>query len=140
MDQNVQAPKGAGFLKVCGILMIIGGALGIILGIVALIGVFALSALLEGSGGSMGGLIFSAVLAIVAGVVELIAGIIGVKNCKNPAKATTCIVWGAIVAALTIISQILSVAGGESFNVMSCITGLVVPVLFIVGAVLNKKS
>lgn len=137
MDQNAKGPKGAGFLKVCGILMIIGGAVGIILGIVALVGVIALSALAETS---MGGLIFSAVLALVAGILQLIAGIIGVKNCKNPAKATTCIVWGAIVAILSIVSQILTVSGGGKFDFVSCLTGLVVPVLFIIGAVLNKKG
>ncbi|MBQ1504902.1 MAG: hypothetical protein IIZ49_05840, partial [Oscillospiraceae bacterium] len=62
------------------------------------------------------------------------------KNCKNPAKATTCIVWGAIVAILSIVSQILTVSGGGKFDFVSCLTGLVVPVLFIIGAVLNKKG
>ena len=136
MDQNAKGPKGAGFLKVCGILMIIGGALGIILGLIALLGVAALAAL----GASSGTLTFSAILVIVSGILELIAGIVGVKNCKNPEKATSCIVWGVIVAVLTIISQIISVAGGGKFDVLSCITGLVVPVLFIVGAFLNKKA
>ena len=39
--------KGSGFLKVTGILMIIGGGLSIILGIVSLLGLAVLASLLE---------------------------------------------------------------------------------------------
>lgn len=131
-------PKGAGFLKVCGILMIIGGALGIVLGITGLAGSAFLSSLSEEINTSA--LTVSGIIAIVAGALELVAGIIGIKNCKNPAKATTCIVWGIIVAVLSIVSQIVGVANGGSFNVISCITGLIIPILYIIGAVLNKKS
>ena len=44
----MQKSKGSGFLKVCGILMIIGGALSIIFsGIIALVGFFAGNAIAE---------------------------------------------------------------------------------------------
>ena len=69
--------KGRKFLKVTGILMIIGAAFGIIGGIVAVIGATALAAVLETSAG---GLIFASVLILVSAIFQLIAGIMCVKN------------------------------------------------------------
>ena len=37
---------------------------------------------------------------ILGSVAELIAGIIGVKKCKKPEKATSCLVFGIIVAII----------------------------------------
>ena len=136
MEAKIEA-KGSGFLKVTGILMIIGGALSIILSIVGILGIAALAVINVGSI-SMGLLYVSGILAIVSSVVELIAGIVGVKHCKNPEKAKACIVWGAIVAVLTVVSAILTVAGGSAFPWVSLLIGLVVPVLYIIGAVKNK--
>ena len=50
--------KGRKFLKVTGILMIIGGSIGMIGGIIAVIGVGALAAILETSSG---GLMFASI-------------------------------------------------------------------------------
>lgn len=131
--------KGSGFLKVTGILMIIGGALSIILYIIAIIGIAALVYLSEGELSS--GLLYTAgVLGLVSAVVQLIAGIIGVKNCKKPEKAKTCIVWGILVIALCVIGSILNVVGGNDFSVSSLLIGLVLPVLYIIGAVKNKAA
>ena len=126
--------KGAKFLKVTGILMIIGGALSIILGIVAVIGVAALAVL----GVSSGILYASGILALVAAVAQLITGIVGCKNAKKPEKAGVCLTWGIIVAALSVIAEILNVAGGNKFDVLGLIIGLVIPVLYIIGAAKNK--
>ena len=131
--------KGSGFLKVTGILMIIGGSLGLILGIIAIAGVGLLAAVSDGAISSTL-LTVSCLFIIVSAVAELVAGIIGIKNCKAPEKATSCIVWGIIVAVLCIAGEIFSVASGSSFNVLSVILGLVLPVLYIIGAALNKKS
>ena len=131
--------KGSGFLKVTGILMIIGGALSIILYIIAIIGIAALVYLSEGELSS--GLLYTAgVLGLVSAVVQLIAGIIGVKNCKKPEKAKTCIVWGILVIAICVIGSILNVVGGSDFSVSSLLIGLVLPVLYIIGAVKNKAA
>lgn len=82
--------KGAGFLKVTGILMIIFGALSIIVSIIAALGVAALLLISDGAVSST--LLYTAVaLLIVSAVAELVAGIIGVVNCKKPEKAGTCI-------------------------------------------------
>ena len=100
--------KGSGFLKVTGILMIIGGGISIILGIIAALGVAALAYISDGEISSAM-LYASVALMIVSAVAQLIAGIIGVKNCKKPEKAGTCMVWGL---SLIHISRRFSASGG----------------------------
>ena len=85
--------KGHKFLKVTGILMIIGGALATILGIIAVLSVAAL-AYIASAHSEAGMLYASTILFLVSGIVELIAGIIGVLNAEKPQKAKVCIVWG----------------------------------------------
>lgn len=130
--------KGSGFLKVTGILMIIGGGISIIMGIIAALGVAALAYIADGD--SLALLYASAVLMLISAVAELVAGIIGVVNCKKPEKAVVCIAWGIIVAVLSVVGTILNSVGGGTFSVFSLLLGLVLPVLYIIGAVFNKKE
>lgn len=129
--------KGRKFLKVTGILMIIGGAFGIIGGIVAMIGAGALAAVLETSAG---GLMLASALILASAVFQLIAGIMGVKNCDKPEKAQSCIVIGVIVAILSVAGNVISNVLGSDFNIINYATGLIIPVLYIIGAVKNKES
>ena len=131
--------NGHKFLKVTGILMIIGGALSAILGIVAVLGVAAL-AYIASAQTEAGMLYASTILLLVSGVVELIAGIIGVINAEKPQKAKACIVWGALVAVLSVAGTILGVVGGSDFSVSGLVLGLVLPVIYIIGAVKNMQS
>ena len=128
--------KGRKFLKVTGILMIIGGAFGIIGGIVAMMGAGALAAVLETSAG---GLMLASALILASAVFQLIAGIMGVKNCDKPEKAQSCLVMGVIVAILSVSGNIISTVLGSDFNIFSYATGLIIPVLYIIGAVKNKE-
>ena len=128
--------KGSKFLKVTGILMIIGAAFGIIGGIVAMIGVGALAAVLETSAG---GLMLASVLILASAVFQLIAGIMGVKNCDKPEKAQSCIVIGVIVAILSVAGNVISNVLGSDFNIINYVAGLIIPVLYIIGAVKNKE-
>lgn len=128
--------KGRKFLKVTGILMIIGGAFGIIGGIVAIIGAGALAAVLETSAG---GLMLASALILASAVFQLIAGIMGVKNCDKPEKAQSCIVIGVIVAILSVAGNVISNVLGSDFNIINYATGLIIPVLYIIGAVKNKE-
>ena len=128
--------KGRKFLKVTGILMIIGGAFGIIGGIVAMIGVGALAAVLETSAG---GLMLASVLILASAVFQLIAGIMGVKNCDKPEKAQSCLIMGVVVAILSVSGNVISNVLGSDFNIFSYATGLIIPVLYIIGAVKNKE-
>ena len=129
--------KGRKFLKVTGILMIIGGAFGIIGGIVAMIGAGALAAVLETSAG---GLMLASTLILASAVFQLIAGIMGVKNCDKPEKAQSCIVIGVIVAILSVAGNVISNVLGSDFNIINYATGLIIPVLYIIGAVKNKEA
>ena len=130
--------KGTGFLKVTGILMIIGGGISIIMGIIAALSVAALAYI---AGGDSSALLYaSVVLMLISAVAELVAGIIGVVNCRKPEKAGVCIAWGIIVAVLSVAGTILNSVGGGSFSAFSLILGLVLPVLYIIGAVFNKKE
>ena len=128
--------KGRKFLKVTGILMIIGGAFGIIGGIVAMIGAGALAAVLETSAG---GLMLASVLILASAVFQLIAGIMGVKNCDKPEKAQSCLVIGIIVAILSVAGNVISNVLGSDFNVFNYATGLIIPILYIIGAAKNKE-
>lgn len=134
MEQNTA--KGSGFLKVTGILMIIGGAISLIMAIIAIVSIAALAAM----GASSGILYFAGILVLVSAAIELVAGIMGVKNCKSPEKANTCLVFGILVIALSVLGNIINVAGGASFNVASFLVGLVLPVLYIIGAIKNKGT
>ena len=139
LTMETTTTKGTGFLKVTGILMIIGGGISIIMGIIAALGVAALAYISDGTVSSA--LLYaSVVLMLISAVAELVAGIIGVVNCKKPDKAGSCIVWGIIVAVLSVAGTILNSVGGCYFSAFSLILGLVLPVLYIIGAVFNKKE
>ena len=145
----MQNSKGNVFLKVCSILMIIGGAVTIIfsgvLGLVAYIAGTGIADTGDWGGGQIVGTVFllAAIIALIGGILELIAGIIGVKNSNKPEKAVTCLVWGIIVLVVNIISMILTFVGGNSNAgtiIATVIAGLALPILYIIGAVLNKRS
>jgi hypothetical protein len=124
---------GSKFLKVTGILMIIFGS---IIAIMALLGL----GVLEAMGAPMGLLWASGIIALLGAVAEFVAGIIGVVNWNKPNKANICIGWGIAVAAMCVISNIFTLIGyPENFNVFSLLTGLVIPVLYLIGAFKNKK-
>lgn len=131
--------KGQKFLKVTGILMIIFAVFNILFGVL-IGGVGTLFAML-GGGGMLGFAFVCAIIAaLVGGILQLIAGISGVRHCDRPENAHKCIVWGALIIGLSVISQILYVIGGEDFNVLSFVLGLIVPGLYIYGAILNRKE
>ena len=143
----MEKAKGKGFLKVVGILMIIFGALGIIVvGIIGLVAVMASTAadsLLESGGVITAAVIVASILAIIGGVIELITGIIGVKNCNKPENWKSCMIWGIISLALEVLSLILSFVGSNASAgsiIINIIGGVAMPVLFIIGAKLNQKQ
>jgi hypothetical protein len=131
--------KGAGFLKVTGVLMIIGGIIRIIAAAGALSSI-AFLVVLYGGAVSAGLLYASGAFALVGGILQLIAGITGVRNCNKPEKAPACIKWGVIVIILCVIGTILSMAGGTPFPVASFLVGLILPILYILGAYKNKQG
>ena len=136
--------KGKTFLQVTGILMIIGGAIGLIasLGLGGLTTVLAVISgeYVDGLGTLFALVAIAVVFSIIGSVVELVAGIIGVKNCGKPEKAGVCLGWGIAVIVISVISNVLTIVGGSDFSVLNLILGLVLPVLYVVGAALNNSS
>lgn len=137
--------KGTNFLKITGIFMIIGGALGILSGFLGLGGIAGAAAYFDiveemGMMDQIYALAAASVLCLVGGILEVIAGIIGIKNCNNPARAKTCIIWGIIVTVISVVGNITAAIGGTEINVLYVVTGLILPVLYIIGGYLNFKQ
>lgn len=131
--------KGQKFLKVTSILMIIGGVIGVIAGIIAILGISALAALME-TGEGTGLLYASSTIVTLASVIQFVAGIKGIGACNAPQKAAACIKWGVIIAVLSIISMIIGLAAGGDFSITSLILNLLVPGLYIYGAIQMKNG
>jgi hypothetical protein len=130
---------GKGILKVVSILFIVFGAIATVVSLF-----FTLVPLLVDPTGlvmaayaamglAMGSVVAALIIGIIASILELIFGIMGVKKCADPAKGKFFIVSGIILCVLTLISMILL------FSVTSLI-GFVLPILFIVGGFMNKKA
>lgn len=131
--------KGQKILKVTSILMIIGGVIAAIAGVVAILGVSALVAL-SGSAEGTGLLYASSILVTVASVIQFIAGIKGIGACSDPKKAASCIKWGIIIGILAIISIIIGLVGGGTFSITSLVLNLLLPGLYIYGAMQMKDN
>ena len=121
--------KGQKVLKITSILMIIGGVIAAIAGVIAILGVSALAAL-SGSAEGTGLLYASSIIVTVASIIQFIAG----------GKAASCIKWGIIIAVLSIVSMIIGLIGGGEFSITSLVLNLLLPVLYVYGALQMKGS
>ena len=79
-------------------------------------------------------------VAILSSVFSLVVGILGVKWCNRPDKAGTLFVLGIILIVLAALSLLSSFGGDSSSSVVSGLIGLVLPVLYTLGAWQNKQS
>ena len=131
--------QGQIFLKVTSILMVIGGIIALLAGVFAILGVSALAALM-GSAEGTGLLYAGSVLAVVTSAVEILAGAKGLKACRLPEKAGECVILGIAIVALSMISMAVSVKGGGEFKIINLVVNLLVPVLYILGAVKTKPA
>ena len=134
--------RGNLFFKITGVLMIIGAAISIILGIVGVIScvIFAED---PAYASAWPLLLSSALIAEVTGILQLIAGIAGLRYTDRPEKALTCIVLGVIALAANIVDQFLSnsVSASSGFATASAVfISLAIPILYIIGVILNKKN
>ncbi|MGI6049320.1 MAG: hypothetical protein ACOYEI_00610 [Acetivibrionales bacterium] len=127
------------YLKVTGILMIIGAVLGLI-GVITLL---AGMSLLMGAAGVETGtelLLIALIPALLVVIFQLVTGIMGIKNSDKPEKAKVCIVLGAITLALALINTIIAITSPDmNVNVVSTATGLLIPIFYLAGAFQNKK-
>lgn len=135
--------KGRLMLKVVGILYIIFAALSILTGLMAVVGGAALG-IAGGESLALGlGVIAVAfgLMMILSSVFSLVAGILGVKWCARPDKAGTLFVLGVVLTALAVLNLLSSFGGDNgSAAVVGALIGLVLPVLYTLGALQNKQS
>lgn len=136
--------KGSILLKIASIIMMVGG----ILSAVGSIVVAALAGVATGINAAYGDgsadknitvLWIGVAILVIAAVVQIIAGVKGKKNWNNPQMAMTLIIWGAVCLALSILGNILFSSGGADSIVLSIITGVALPVVYIIGAFQLKK-
>lgn len=127
---------GKGLLKVVSILFIIFGAIATIISLIAVLGAAALTAY---AGELAAVLMIGMILLLVVSVLELILGIVGLKKCGDPAKAGFFIVTGIVLCALSLLSIILTLTNGGTFDVTGGV-GFILPILYIVGGSMNKKA
>lgn len=126
---------GKSMLKVVSILYIVFGAIFALLMILSLF-LGSLLASLAGSllgafGGLLGGALF--IVFFIPAAVDLVIGIIGLKQCDDPSKAMFFIIVGFILGGIMLISLLMA------FSVWNLI-GLVMPVLYIIGGYRNRKA
>ena len=135
--------KGRLMLKVVGILYIIFAALSILTGLMAVVGGAALG-IAGGESLALGlGVIAVAfgLMMILSSVFSLVAGILGVKWCARSDKAGTLFVLGVVLTALAVLNLLSSFGGDNgSAAVVGALIGLVLPVLYTLGAWQNKQS
>ena len=112
--------KGQKFLKVTSILMIIGGVLAAITGLLALLGISALAAMAGSAEGT---------------------GLLYASSARSaPQKAGSCVKWGIIIVALSIVSMVIGLIARGSFSFTSLVLNLIVPGLYIYGAIQMKNA
>lgn len=123
---------GKSLLKVSSILIIIFAGLGIV-------GLLGLSALISAMGVSGMIVVLAFLVSGALAIVELIAGILGIKNCDKPEKAQTNLIFGVIMIAFVVINAIVTIVM-KSFVWWSTLSGLVLPIIYLVGALKNKEA
>lgn len=133
---------GRGKLKVTGILYIIFGTLGLLLSLALLAG----GGLLLAAGAGTVGIALGAVagilgaITVLTAVFYLILGILGVRNCDKPEKCGVNFVLGIIVLVLVVIGLVVNVATTGPSGALSSVVGLVLSILYVMGAKENKDA
>lgn len=148
----MEQQKGSMLLKVMSIIMIVGGIAGAVGSLLmgALSGVITAVADNEQvqqaareagtTTGKITGLMWVATaVSVVAAVVEIIAGFKGKSNWNKPEMAKTLMIWGIICLAVSLVGNILFITS-DAASIISILTGLVVPALYVVGTVQLKKQ
>lgn len=126
--------KGKRFVKVTSILMIIGGAIAGIASVLAIMGI-GIALALVGNAEGMVLLYITTAMVAMSSIIQIVAGVKGLKACKEPEQAGSCIIYGFIIAILTFVSLGVSLLAGGEFNSLSLVTSLLVPLLYIYGLI-----
>ena len=150
MQQN--KPKGSVMILVVSILLIIGAAFGLIGSLAT--GAFNLlmnnaevQSALSQSGLKVpadqlsGALTFITIFVLVSSIVELVSGIFGLINRNKVEKSVLLIVFGIIMIVVSVLANLVPTFLWQApLAPLTVIVGLVLPVLYLIGAFLNKNS
>jgi len=81
------------------------------------------------------------VMSTIVSITELLSGILGVAYCKKPEKAQICLGAGIVLLVVIISNTILQITTyGAATGIMGIVLRSILPVLYIIGAVLNLKG
>lgn len=147
--------RGRKFLKVVGIILIVFGGISLLMALFSVMGASAIISMGMPAGIMWASIVFS----VVASGIQLFAGICGVRYCEVTEKAKTCLILGVIMVVIQVVSAVIgyiqtvqtahlatltSGVVSSTTTVMSTVFGLIIglilPVLYLYGAILNTKS
>lgn len=136
---------GKTMIKVSSILFIISGVLALA---VYLVGTLLFSAATVKTDVIAGWIVVAiCVFYTIMGLLELIAGVKGIKGCNSKEAALSLKVWGIIVMIISLFTNVLSgisnyIGGTSSLPViiLGIIMSVLFPVLYIVGASKNANA
>ena len=132
-------PAGRTLLKITGVLMIVFGAFGLLVYTLGLAAVLGLSYATGGIFSASGDLIGMSLL-LAGALVELIAGILGVRAAKKPARAGKGrYIWGALSLLLALAGMgHIALRAGSSAPVwelaLGLVLGAVLPIVYLAAA------
>ena len=143
-----QEAKGRGLLKTSGILMIIFGglaALGLIAYLVLIGFIAAIAGVNEDTAGGFGFFAVYYAFFLLFAAFCIVTGAIGIHNSQKPKNCVSCLVMGGVVLAFVLFFVIYFLVGdmiGISLWVfiVAALIGIVLPVLYIIGAARNLSS
>lgn len=131
--------RGEKLLKFSGVLFFIEGIIGVIAyGIMTLM--LGVESIIEKSeaGAAVTGI---AVLYLIASIVSLIAGVMGVKHANDSKSAKKCLIIGIINLVLIYAAGLWSAFGGGATSTHFAYTGLalIIPSMYVSGAYMNQE-
>ena len=136
------AQQGSRLLQVVSILMIIGAAISLL----GFLSIFLMAGLLGGGFGIALTLVFL-FIGLTGAALQFVSGILGAQNWKNPSKAGACLTWGVVTLLFTLANNLYNVYntavnGNDNLwsLLISLVSGILLPVLYIWGASKLKKS
>ena len=154
MQQN--KPRGSVMILVVSIIMIIGSAFGLIASLITgAAGAFVKTAMTDAeiqSALAQSGLQVPAgmlsqvltiitILSVISAIIELICAIIGIVNRNKVEKAGLLIGLGILMIVVSLVTNLVPMFMWKAaISAVSIIVGLILPVLYLIGAFLNKNS
>ncbi len=79
-------------------------------------------------------------LHLVFIVLQLIAGIIGIRSYKNPHLIKYCKIFAVLMLIVTVVIQIIFIMNLLGFEIITLILGLLIPGLYLIGALIVKEK